>query len=292
MPVSNQSAPFKKSPEFTRGSFLRSPDWRWQEACALAMADRQGKACNVQMQPIILYAARLQKACRTPATRNFVRIKYPEAWQVMSLGAMDNSSQLKAALQACIIYGLDAQKTSQKLKWITPVQVQMYMDLFCDLSGVQGIAEWFQQMLLQPARYGRSMNLFRARALAHYHSLQAALHSLRFGNSGKSAKEAMQAMWRDARNKQLFDYMAQNLNVPIQIYVQSMQQALKGREDKAFILQTKQDNAEGQDSLMDAMSADLNASVRTYTQAQIASVKGEDPANAIIDKIIHKQEKA
>lgn len=59
------------------------------------------------------------------------------------------------------------------------------------------------------------MNLFRARALAHYHSLEAALHSLRFGNSGKSAKEAMEAMWRDARNKQLFDYMAQNLNVPI-----------------------------------------------------------------------------
>lgn len=91
----------------------------------------------------------------------------------------------------------------------------MYMDLFCDLSGIQGIAEWFEQMLLEPARQSRSMNLFRARALAHYHSLEAALHSLRFGNSGKSAKEAMEAMWRDARNKQLFDYMAQNLNVPV-----------------------------------------------------------------------------
>lgn len=292
MPVSNQSAPFNKSPEFSRGSFLRSPDWRWQQACALAMSDRMDKACNVQMQPVIVFAARLQKACRTPSTRNFIRIKYPEAWQVITLGEMDNSSQLKAALQACIIYGLDANRTAQKLKWITPIQVQMYMDLFCDLSGIQGIAQWFQQMLLEPARYSKSMNLFRARALAHYHSLNAALHSLRFGNSGKSAKQAMQSMWRDARNKQLFDYMAQNLNVPIQIYVQAMEQSIKGREDKAFILENKTQNQQTQDSLKDMMAADLNSSVRTYTQAQVSSANGEDPANEIINKIIHKQEKA
>ena len=292
MPVSNQSAPFKKSPEFSRGSFLRSPDWRWQQARIIAMADQREKVCSAQTDPLILYAARLQKACRVPATRDFIRIKFPDAWQIMTLGCMDNSSQMKASLQACIIYGLDAERISQKLKWLTPVQAQMYIDLFCDLSGVQGIAEWFQQMLLEPARQGRSMNLFRARALAHYHSLEAALHSLRFGNSGKSAKEAMEAMWRDARNKQLFDYMAQNLNVPIQIYVQSMQQAIKGRQDKAFILETKQESSEGQQGLVEAISADLDASIRTYTQAQISSAEGEDPANAIINKITHKQEKA
>lgn len=292
MPVTNQNAPFKKSPEFNRGSFLRSPDWRWQQARIIAMADQRDKVCSIQTEPLILYAARLQKACRVPATRDFIRIKFPDAWQIMTLGCMDNSSQMKASLQACIIYGLDAERISQKLKWLTPVQAQMYIDLFCDLSGVQGIAEWFQQMLLQPARQGRSMNLFRARALAHYHSLEAALHSLRFGNSGKSAKEAMQAMWRDARNKQLFDYMAQNLNVPIQIYVQSMQQAIKGRQDKAFILETKQESSEGQQGLVEAISADLDASIRTYTQAQINSAEGEDPANAIINKITHKQEKA
>lgn len=292
MPVTNQNAPFKKSPEFNRGSFLRSPDWRWQQARIIAMADQREKVCSIQTDPLILYAARLQKACRVPATRDFIRIKFPDAWQIMTLGCMDNSSQMKASLQACIIYGLDAERISQKLKWLTPVQAQMYIDLFCDLSGVQGIAEWFQQMLLEPARQGRSMNLFRARALAHYHSLEAALHSLRFGNSGKSAKEAMQAMWRDARNKQLFDYMAQNLNVPIQIYVQSMQQAIKGRQDKAFILETKQETSQGQEGLIEAISADLDTSIRTYTQAQISSAEGEDPANAIINKITHKQEKA
>ena len=292
MPVSNQNAPFKKSPEYSRGSFLRSPDWRWQEARILAFSDVSEHAYTVQSQPIILYAARIQRACRTPVTRQFIRIKFPDAWQIITLGTLDNSSQMKAALQACIIYGLNADQISQKLKWLTPVQAQMYMDLFCDLSGVQGIAEWFEQMLLQPARQGKSMNLFRARALAHYHSLQAALHSLRFGNSGKSAKEAMQAMWRDARNKQLFDYMAQNLNVPVQIYVQSMQQAMKGRQDRAFILQNKQQNPQAQEGIMGAIANDLDASIRTYTQAEISKAQGEDPANAVIDKIIHKQEKA
>ena len=292
MPVSNQKAPFKKSPEYSRGSFLRSPDWRWQEAQKLAMTQLRDQTCLVTSQPLIYYIARIQRACRNTSARQFIRAKYPDAWQVITLGNMDNSSQLKAAIEACIIYGLTADKISQKLKWVTPVQAQMYMDLFCDLSGVQGIAEWFQQMLLEPARQSRSMNLFRARALAHYHSLQAALHSLRFGNSGKSAKEAMEAMWRDARNKSLFDYMAQNLNVPVQIYVTSMQQALKNREDHAFILQSKQDSLEGQESLMEAIAGGLDASVRTYTQVEIASSQGGDPTNEIIQKITHKEEKA
>lgn len=290
MPVTNQNAPFKKSSEYSRSSFLRSPDWRWQEACKLAMADKENMTCLVQPEPIILFAARIQKAVKNPTARQFVRAKYPDAWQVIALGTMDNSSQMRAAVQACIIFGLDAEKISQKLKWLTPVQAQMYIDLFCDLSGIQGIAEWFEQMLLEPARQGRSMTLFRARALAHYHSLQAALHSLRFGNSGRSAKEAMEAMWRDAKNRQLFDYMAQNLNVPVQIYVPMMQQAIKTRQEHSFILQTKQENLQGQQNIVQQIATELDASIRTYTQKQIEASVGEDPTNAIIQKITDKQE--
>lgn len=289
MAVINESAPCNKDPEFNRGSFLRAPDWRWQEAQKLAMSDIDSRACIVTVQPVILFAARIQRACRNPASRQFIRAKYPQAWEVMSLGRMDNGSNLKSALQACIIYGLSAQKISQKLKWIKPLQAQLYMDLFCDLTGVQGIAQWFQQMLLQPARHAKSMNLFRARALAHYYSLQSALQSLRFGNMGSSAKKAMQAMWRDARSRQLFDYMAQNLNVPIQIYVTSMQQALKSRQEHEFILQNKQEGAQAQEGLLDIVANSLDASVRTYTQVQISASNGADPSNDIIQKITDKE---
>lgn len=292
MPVSNQNAPFQKSPEFNRDSFLRAPDWRWQEARKIASSQQLDKVCLTQIQPVILYAARLQVACRNTSVRQFIRAKQPDAWQIITLGGMDASSQLKAALQACIIYGLKAQQISDKLKWITPVQAQLYMDLFCDLSGVQGVAQWFQQMLLQPARANRNMNLFRARALAHYHSLQAALHSLRFGNSGKSAKQAMQLMWKDARNRQVFDYMAQNLNVPIQIYVPAMQQALKAKQDRAFLVQNKQQQNDADSAVMSAISASLDKSIRTYTKVEISSFGNQDPANQVIKQIINtNQEK-
>lgn len=39
---------------------------------------------------------------------------------------------------------------------------------------------------------------------------------------------------------------------------------------------------------MGAIANDLDASIRTYTQAEISKAQGEDPANAVIDKIIHK----
>ena len=99
----------------------------------------------------------------------------------------------------------------------------------------------------------------------------------------------MQAMCRDARNKQLFDYMAQNLNVPVQVYVTSMQQALKNRQEHAFILQNKQENSQGQEGLLDIVANSLDASVRTYTQVEISASNGTDPANEIIHKITDKE---
>lgn len=289
MPVSNKKAPFNQSPEFTRDSFLRPPDWRWQEAKKLVHSQVTSTPCVQSEDPLVIYVARIQKACLVPQTREYIRVKMPDIWQVFSLGNMDNSSQLRASLQACIISGLSHKQISQKLKWISEVQVKLYSDLFCDLTGVQGISEWFEQMLLQPARQHKSMNLFRARALAHYHSLEAALHSLRFGNAGKSAKTAMQAMWREARNTQLFDYMAKNLNVPIQVYVQSMEIALKNRQEHAFILQNKE-GAQSNESIA-AITAGLDNSIRSFTQAEISqnSNEGQDPASTYIKTITSKQ---
>lgn len=289
MPVSNKKAPFKQSPEFVRDSFLRPPDWRWQQAKKIVHSQITSIACIKSQDPLVLYTARIQKACLTPQTRQYIRVKMPDVWHVMSLGNMDNSSQLRASLQACIISGLSSKQTSQKLKWIQPIQVKLYTDLFCDLTGVQGITEWFQQMLLQPARQSKSMNLFRARALAHYHSLQAALHSLRFGNAGKSAKTAMESMWREARNTQLFDYMAKNLNVPIQVYVQSMQMALKSRQQHNFILQNKQ-GTQSNESIA-AITAGLDNSIRSFTQQEITqdNTQGIDPASQYIKTITSKQ---
>lgn len=267
MPVSNQSAPFKRSPVFQRDSFLQPPDWRWQEAKQIVRAQLTGTNYTPSSDPVILYAARIQMACRNTDTRKFIQIKMPDAWQVLTLGTFDNSSHLRAQVEACLIYGLTPQKTSQKLKWLTPIQARLYSDLFCDLTGIQAISGWFQQMLLQPARVGKSMNLFRARALAHYHSLQAALHSLRFGNSGKSAKQAMDAMWRNCRNTQVFDYIAKELNVPIQVYTQMMQQAVKNRQDQAFMLQQRQGGGQSQ-AIIDAANI-LNSSIRGFSRSQI-----------------------
>lgn len=286
MPVSNQNAPFTKSPEFSRDSFLKTPDWRWQEAKRLSMDINGYSATISQLQPLIGYAARMINACQDTSSRQFVRIKLPDFWQVMTLGEMDGSSKMKAAVQACIIYGLNPQEISDKLKWITKLQAKLYIDLFCDISGVQGIAQWFQHMLLQPARHYKNMNLFKARALAHYHSLQAALHSLRFGNSGVSAKQAMASMWRDARDTQLFQYMAKNLNVPVQIYVPSMQQAIKARQQHIFITETKQGNS--QSSALLAAAQSLDNSVRSFTQAQINNPQGADPSAQYI-QIINKK---
>lgn len=293
MGVSNENAPFKKSPQFNRDSFLRTPDWRWQQARRIVYAQQRQQTCINEMQPLILYAVRLQKAFRNVNTREFLKTKLADAWHVITLATGDQSSQLRAQLQACFIYGLSPQQIVDKLKWINLVQVKLYQDLFFDLSGIKGISAWFEQMLLQPARLGKSMNLFRARALAHYHSLQAALHSLRFGNPGKSAKEAMNTMWRNVRNTQVFDYIAKQLKIPVQVYVQSMQQAIKGRQDRDFILESKQ--GQTTNVAIGEISKALQNSIRGFTQSQInntsdAAKFGVDFTNNYIEHIKNNQE--
>lgn len=49
-----------------------------------------------QADPIVLYAARLQKAFRNTAAREFIRNKMPDAWHIIVLGTQDTSSHLRA----------------------------------------------------------------------------------------------------------------------------------------------------------------------------------------------------
>lgn len=217
--------------------------------------------------PIIMFAVRMQQAMKDLNKRQFIKAKMPQAWHVIQLGSMDSSSQMRGQVQACLIKQLTPQKTAQRLGWITTQQVRLYKDLFCDISGALMLSGWFQQMLLQPAQKNRSNNLFRARALAHYHSLDAAISSLRFGSSTQSAKQAMTKMWKDQRSKKIFDYMATNLNVPVQVYVNSLQQSIKSLQDRQFTRQlrgqTSQDN-----SIMEIAKA-IQSGVRGFTKAQI-----------------------
>ena len=261
-----QSAPFKKDPLFNRESFLRTPDWRWQEAKKIILQKNTGIANVSKADRIVLFAARLQQAFLNPATRQFIKHKMPDAWHVIQLGTADQSSALRAQLQACIISGLQPQKIQQKLHWISAIQATLYRDLFCDLSQVQGIPSWFQQMMLQPIRRQSSTILFRARAIAYYHSLDAAIKSIRFGMSGSVAREVMDRMWRDQRNKQVFDYFVKQTKIPIQVYVNNMQQAIKGRQDRDFIRESRQGQAE--DTTIIQISKMLQSSVRGFTQAQ------------------------
>ena len=263
---SNQSAPFKKDPLFNRESFLRPPDWRWQEAKKIQLQKSTGIPVINVVDPLVLYAVRLQEAFLQPSVRQFVCYKMPDAWQVVQLGVADMNSIMKACLQACIISGLDQQQTCNKLQWIKPIQVMLYRDLFCDLSGAEGVPAWFQQMMLHPLRSTKNMALFRARALAYYHSLDAALKSLNFGIIGRTAKDVMQKMWRCQRNKQIFDYYAKQTNIPIQIYATNIQQAVRGREQRDFIKESKQ--GQGSQTAILQIGKMLESSIRGFTQAE------------------------
>lgn len=251
-----------------QNSILRPPDWRWQEAVAICNADKLGVLVTEPDDPVVLFAVRLQKAAKDPAKRQFIKIKMPDAWTIIQLGSLDSSSQLKAQLQACLVGRLSAQQTSQKLGWPTVTQVKLYRDLFCDLTDVLDITGWFQQMMLQPARKGRSVTLFRARALARYYSVDIAINSLRFGPTSAKAKEAMTKMWKDQKVKRIFDYMSQSLNVPVQVYVNSMQQSIKAFQDREFARQLRGQQQE-QTSIADISRA-IQQGIRGFTKAQIA----------------------
>lgn len=262
-----QVAPFQRQAQFSRDSFLRVPDWRWQQARLINNAKISGLTRPQPSDTKVIFAARLQRAFKDPKKRQFIQLKMNSVYQICTLGTADNNAPLKCQLQACLICGLDSNAVNKKLKWITPTQVDLYKDLFFDLSGVQGLSGWFQQMLLIPAKNQKNSTLFRVRALAHYHSMDAALKSIRFGKSGKVAKQAMAQMWKDQRNKRIFDYMAKNLNVPVQVYTNIMQQAIQSVQNRDFTLQLKGQNSQTSAALQYANT--IQKGIRGFTQAQI-----------------------
>lgn len=241
--------------------------------------------------PIVLFAVRLQSAFKDPKKRQFLQYKIPKVYQICKLGTTQLNAPLKCQLQACIINNITQQKIAQKLKWLDKTQVRLYKDLFFDLEGIQGLPTWFQQHLLVPIKGQKGGALFRARALAYYYSADAAIKSLRFGKSGKSARQAMTQMWKDQRGKRIFDYVARNLNVPIQIYTNMMQQAIQAVQNRDFTLKLKGQDSSSSTALEYASA--IEKGIRGFTQEQINSAgaqfkQGEDQANKYIKSILEQ----
>lgn len=286
-----QIAAYQKGPLFLRDSFLRSPDWRWQQARMIVNSTITGLTRMQPSDSIVLFAVRLQKSFKDPKKRQFIQYKMPKVYQICKLGTTQLNAPLRCQLESCIINNIPQQKIAQRLRWLDKTQVRLYKDLFFDLSGIQGLPGWFQQHLLIPIKGQKGGALFRARALAYYFSVDAAIKSLRFGKSGKAARDAMTQMWKDQRSKRIFDYVAKNLNVPIQVYTNMMQQAIQAAQNRDFTLQLKGQGS-SQTTALEYASA-IQKGIRGFTQQQINSAsasfnKGEDLANKYLKQILEQ----
>ena len=215
----------------------------------------------------------------------------PRVFDICKLGSTELNAPLRCQLEACIIADMDDDKIVQKLKWVDNTQVKLYKDLFFDLSGIKGLSGWFQQHLLVPIKGQKGGALFRARAIAYYFTAEAAIKSLRFGKSGKAAKQAMTQMWKDQRSKKIFDYMAKNLNVPVQVYTNMMQSAIQSIQNRDFTLQLKGQGSQASSALQYANA--IQKGIRGFTQEQINSAgdsykQGIDQANKYIQSILQQ----
>lgn len=284
-------AAFQKSPYYQRDSFLKSPAWRWQQARIIINSKISGIVKRQPTDTKVLFAIRLQKALKDPKKRQFIQYKLPRVFDICKLGSTELNAPLRCQLQSCIIADLSDQQIVQKLKWIDISQIKLYKDLFFDLSGIRGLSGWFQQHLLVPIKGEKGGALFRARAIAYYYTAQAAIKSLRFGKSGKAAKQAMAQMWKDQRNKKIFDYMAKNLNVPVQVYTNMMQSAIQSIQNRDFTLQLKGQGSQASTALQYANA--IQKGIRGFTQQQINASgtqyrQGIDNANKYIQNILQQ----
>lgn len=284
-------AAFQKSPQYQRDSFLKSPDWRWQQARIIINSKVSGLARRQPTDAKVLFAVKLQKALKNPKKRQFIQYKMPRVFDICKLGSTELNAPLRCQLEACIIADMDDDQIVQKLKWVDSTQIKLYKDLFFDLSGIKGLSGWFQQHLLVPIKGQKGGALFRARAIAYYFTAEAAIKSLRFGKSGKAAKQAMAQMWKDQRSKKIFDYMAKNLNVPIQVYTNMMQSAIQSIQNRDFTLQLKGQGSQASSALQYANA--IQKGIRGFTQEQINSAgdsykQGIDQANKYIQSILQQ----
>ena len=282
----------ERPPENKREVFLSPPDWRYLAAVDYLEEERCGRTPSIPTDPMVLFTIRALRAYRNVPNRLIMDAMWNDVAETLRLGITLRRSAIVAEIEAHLIAG----HTTQDLKdlhacHIPPMLYELYNKIFFDLSGITAIHSWIHTFLFEPERFGKDQTLLRARLLAYYSSADKATNTAVFGSPDSSASAFLKKIGTNERQKDLFDYMVKRTKLPIEIYANTMETALKSMTERDFQEHMRDCDEAGSGSL-ELLADGIEKGIRSYSheEMQAVDVSGEDFTNQYTAILTHKEE--
>ena len=230
---------------YSRESILLGPDWRWTTAQTEEFNERNSMAYIPSTDIYVLAARKLQRMMANRNTQIWFKAKWPEAHDIVYIGTDSKFNTMRTALESAIIRCMgNVDKIMEKVKWITPSQLKLYMQLFFDISGVTAAHDWMEDHIFRPTLKRRSSSAQIA-LLTAYYSKVATDPTGRMRS--KDECSVLHTLMDNNRLRKIAEYVLGDTKIPIEMYAGMMESAIKdldikrsqtGADEKATELST------------------------------------------------------
>lgn len=230
---------------YSRESILLGPDWRWTTAQTEEFNERNSMVYIPSTDIYVLAARKLQRMMANRNTQLWFKAKWPEAHDIVYIGVDSKFNTMRTSLETAIIrYMGDTEKILNKVKWVTPSQLNLYMQLFFDISGVTAAHDWMEDHIFRPALKRRSSSAQIA-LLTAYYSKVATDPTGRMRS--KDECSVLHTLMDNNRLRKIAEYVLGDTKIPIEMYAGMMESAIKdldikrsqtGADEKATELST------------------------------------------------------
>lgn len=225
---------------YSRESILLGPDWRWTTAQAEELNERNNLCYIPSTDIYVMTARKLQRMMATRNTQIWFKAKWPEAHDIVYIGVDDKFRTMRTSLESAIIRHMgDIDKILEKIKWITSSQLNLYMHLFFDISGITAAHDWMEDHIFRPTLKRRSPGAQIA-LLTAYYSKVATDPTGRMRS--KDECRVLHTLMDNTRLRKVAEYVLGDTKIPIEMYAGMMESAIRdldvkraqtGSEDKA-----------------------------------------------------------
>lgn len=210
---------------FTRASILLGPDWRWTTAQVEEYSDRNNLVYIPSTDIYVNTAKQMQRMLATRNSKIWFNAKWGSAYDIIHIGIDSAYNTMRTSLESAIIrYMGNADKILDKVKWIQPDQLRLYMNLFFDLTGVTAAHDWMEDHVFKPTQKRRSSSAQIA-LLSAYYSKVATDPTGRMRS--KDECSVLHTLMDNTRLRKVAEYVLGDTKIPIEMYAGMMESALK-----------------------------------------------------------------
>lgn len=283
-------APAERTPKATRESFIKPPDWRYQEAVAFIESKRKGSFAPIPTDPIVQLTIRALEGLRSEHTRQYVEELWPDLYEALVLGTVAHNSSLAAEIEAHIIAGDSAWSIGAGIFGLRSQTYVLYRDIFFDLSGIQAVHSWIEYHLFEPARAAGKRTILRSRMMAYYGNKELAKRAAVTGGVDDQCINMMRKLIRGERMRRVFDYMTTHTSLSSEQYAEVMESTLKVMNDQEF-QEHMRDRTEAGSTTLAEFAEHLEEGIRAYSQQELKQTdeSGLDFVNQYTATILNKE---